>query len=121
MKQRHKATGGEIDKGPASDRPMNDARPPAGASMKSKDGNYNAPNKNYLSDSTAPWIESKDTFKKGGRAARKSGGPVRGEMGMSHGGRKPRASGGRSGSNSNPMSSAHAGSSPPGHSPKRID
>jgi len=70
--------------------------------------------------------------KHGGRAKRKHGGHVHheagkhmahakhvghvhGEMAKHHAGRKPRKSGGRAGSNMNPLSSAHAGTPPKGH------
>lgn len=73
-----------------------------------------------------------ERLKKGGRAKRKSGGIVHHEagkpmahakhIGMVHGseskhhaGRKPRKSGGRTGSNNNPLSSAHKGMEPPKH------
>ena len=100
MKKRHKASGG-----------------PASGSKEYDEDMKATPRRD-----NAPAIEgAAEEKKKGGRVARKSGGSVHGSMGMSHGGRKPRASGGRSGSNMNPMSSAHAGSSPPGHSTTRID
>jgi hypothetical protein len=78
-------------------------------------------------------IDSEATeLKKGGRAKRKSGGivhhedgkpmahakhigMVHGEGSKSHAGRKPRKSGGRAGSNGNPLSSASKGVEPAGH------
>jgi len=70
--------------------------------------------------------------KRGGRAARKHGGHVHHEAGkhlghakhvghvhgehhMAHAGRKPRKSGGRAGSESNPFTSALHGTPPKGH------
>lgn len=70
--------------------------------------------------------------KHGGRAKRKHGGmvhhehgkhlahahhvgPVHGHKGAAHAGHKPRKSGGKAGSNMNPLSSAHAGTHPRGH------
>lgn len=64
--------------------------------------------------------------KNGGRAARKSGGNVK-NMGDVKGdrdncaGRSPRKSGGRTGSNFSPFSSARAGEAPKGHKTTSID
>lgn len=59
-----------------------------------------------------------EEMKKGGRAKRKHGGKllgkVEGEKGMHHAGRKPRKSGGRTGSDSNPFTSARSGKDAPG-------
>lgn len=56
--------------------------------------------------------------KSGGRAKRKSGGKlvgkVEGEKHGMHAGRKPRKSGGRAGSDSNPFTSARSGKDAPG-------
>jgi hypothetical protein len=57
--------------------------------------------------------------KHGGRAKRKHGGKtmvghVEGEKAKMHAGRKPRKAGGRTGSNFNPLSSAHSGKAAPG-------
>lgn len=46
--------------------------------------------------------------------ARKSGGKVSGDPAYKHGGRMPRKSGGRTGSNMNPFSSARTGNAPAG-------
>lgn len=58
--------------------------------------------------------------KRGGRAKKAHGGKmvgkVAGEKAMHHAGRKPRKSGGRTGSDSNPLTSSHSGKSPPGRS-----
>jgi hypothetical protein len=55
--------------------------------------------------------------KHGGRAKRKHGGmAVHGEKHGHHAGRKPRKSGGRTGSDSNPLTSSHTGKQPPGRS-----
>ena len=69
--------------------------------------------------------------KHGGRAKRKHGGPVKkkkhhemkvdGEHAVHHAGRKPRKSGGRTGSDSHPFSSARHGTEPKGHNPVDID
>lgn len=87
----------------------------------------------------APKIEgAAEEKKRGGRAKRKSGGSVKHlEKGEdmkhakhvgnvqgscnTHAGRAPRKSGGRTGSNFNPMSSAHAGTPPRAHKSTQID
>jgi hypothetical protein len=60
-----------------------------------------------------------EEMKKGGRAKRKFGGKTEmkaeGEKAKMHAGRKPRKDGGRTGSDSNPFTSARKGKSPPGH------
>ena len=53
--------------------------------------------------------------KAGGRAKRKSGGLVPGEAAACNAGRKPRKSGGRTGSDTNPFTSARAGTPPKSH------
>lgn len=53
--------------------------------------------------------------KSGGRAARKCGGLVPGGEMKHHAGRKPRKSGGRTGSDTNPFTSARRGTPPKGH------
>ena len=74
----------------------------------------------------------------GGRAGRKSGGivhhedmsrlahashvgKVHGAKGRAHGGRSPRASGGRTGSDGQPFSSAHKGTNPSGRTEQNAD
>jgi hypothetical protein len=61
-----------------------------------------------------------DEKKHGGRAKKASGGKmvgkVEGKMGAMHAGRKPRKSGGRTGSDSNPLTSSHSGTPAPGRS-----
>jgi hypothetical protein len=52
--------------------------------------------------------------------ARKSGGKVKGEKAMAHAGRKPRKSGGRTGSEANPFTSAAKGTPPKGHSVDKV-
>jgi len=56
--------------------------------------------------------------KRGGRAKRRHGGKtemkVHGDKAMHHAGRKPRKSGGRTGSDSSPFTSARHGKNPPG-------
>jgi hypothetical protein len=73
--------------------------------------------------------------KRGGRAKRKHGGhvmhhhsghvkhvgAVHGAAAKHHAGRKPRKSGGRAGSDSSPLSSAHRGTAPHGHKDMDID
>jgi len=58
--------------------------------------------------------------KRGGRAKKAHGGKmigkVEGEKAMRHAGRKPRNSGGRTGSDSSPLTSSHSGSQPAGRS-----
>ena len=56
---------------------------------------------------------SKQGFKRGGKIA--------GAKAEVHAGRKPRKSGGRAGSNGNPLSSAHMGTEPKDHKSKTID
>jgi hypothetical protein len=51
-----------------------------------------------------------DEYKRGGKAV----GKVKGEKGKAHMGRAPRKSGGRTGSNMNPLSSAAKGTFPAG-------
>lgn len=52
---------------------------------------------------------------------RKSGGKAEGMKSMSRMDRSPRKSGGRTGSNMNPLSSAHAGTEPKGHKSYNAD
>ena len=56
-----------------------------------------------------------EEMKKGGRAKKKAGGKVHGEMAKHHAGRKPRKSGGRATSDANPFTSANSGKDPKGH------
>lgn len=57
-----------------------------------------------------------EEMKKGGRAKRKEGGKVHGEMTKHHAGRKPRKAGGRASSDANPFTSARHGKNPSGRS-----
>ena len=57
--------------------------------------------------------------KSGGRA-KKHVGKMHGESSKHHAGRKARKSVGRAGSNMNPLSSAHAGTSPKGHKVEKM-
>lgn len=120
---RHKkASGGEADFGS----PKDDYK----ADEKDKPTNYGS------STNVSKEAEEK---KRGGRAKRKHGGGVskhheagehmkhakhvgnvKGARDV-HAGRAPRKSGGRTGSNFSPMSSAHAGEPPRGHQTKDID
>jgi hypothetical protein len=63
--------------------------------------------------------EESRELKKGGRAKKKRGGKaigvVEGPEPPAHAGRKPRASGGRSGAEKNPFTSANKGTQPKGH------
>lgn len=96
--------------------------------LKSKPKRYNEGN---------PENEAEER-KRGGRAKRKAGGmvhreepgdlkhakhvgKVEGERNVARGDRKPRKSGGRTGSDSSPLSSAHAGTLPPHHKDCDID
>lgn len=76
-------------------------------------------NMRYTADSNVN--SEAEERKRGGRAKRRSGGKVHGESASCHAGRKPRKSGGRAGSNFNPLSSAHKGSAPRGHKTTDID
>ena len=65
----------------------------------------------------APKIEGPAAGRKrGGKAVK-----MHGKMAAHHAGRKPRKSGGRAGSNMNPLSSAHSGTPAKGRSVKQID
>lgn len=65
--------------------------------------------------------------KHGGRAKRRHGGMVKhlgkvhGKKPHMHAGKKPRAAGGRTGSNFSPLSSAHRGTEPKAHHSEEID
>ena len=61
---------------------------------------------------SAPKImDAAEALKRGGKAI----GKMKGEKAKAHMGRAPRKSGGRTGSNMNPLSSAAAGTPPKGH------
>lgn len=124
-KKHHKAAGGEVGEKDFG-KPVSDYK----AEENSKPMDYTAKNK------VAGEAEEK---KRGGRAKRKHGGGIhkhheKGEhmkhakhIGNVHGkrhvhaGRAPRKSGGRTGSNFSPLSSAHAGTAPRGHKTVDID
>ena len=93
MKKRHKASGG----------------PTMGMKEWEQDGRDKPTRYN-----NAPKIE-------GAAEEKKRGGKVSGMKSMHHAGRKPRATGGRTGSNMNPLSSAHKGTPPSGHKTTDID
>lgn len=102
---RKKAAGGEVE------------------SPKTGDADYKADEKTKNDRYT---FESKvndeaEERKRGGRAKKKEGGKVKGCAPMARADRKPRKSGGRTGSNSNPLSSAHAGKPAKGRSVEQID
>lgn len=106
-------------------------------------GGFNAAEEDLREDPemrvNAGKIKAEATEKKsGGRAGRASGGhvhhedmsnmkhakhigPVRGSGGSSHAGKKPRASGGRTGADSAPFSSARKGSPAPGRNVEMMD
>lgn len=63
-----------------------------------------------------PIISAANERKRGGKAVK-----MHGKMAAHHAGRKPRKSGGRAGSNMNPLSSAHAGTPAKGRHVKQID
>ena len=79
-----------------------------------------------LKDKPEPRTDAKkidseaEEMKKGGRAKRARGGKmvgkVHGEKAMMHAGRKPRKNGGRTGSDTNPFTSARHGTNPAGRS-----
>ena len=71
-------------------------------------------NMEYTKDSNVNREAQEKKAAKGGKIARKSGGPVVGRAAFKHGGRMPRASGG--GCESNPFTSANKGTAPKGHS-----
>jgi hypothetical protein len=92
--RKHRGTGG-----------VNDAE----ADVKDKPEDRNAPNK---------VASEAEEMKKGGRAKRKFGGKTEmkasGEKAMARADRKPRKAGGRTGSDSNPFTSAKSGKVPAG-------
>lgn len=122
MKHKKRYAGGEADFG----KPTDDYK----AEQKSRPRDYTA--KNNVEDEA-------EEKKRGGRTKRKHGGGIhkhheKGEhmkhakhVGHVHGGRHthagraPRKSGGRTGSNFSPLSSAHAGTPPRGHKTVDID
>lgn len=61
-----------------------------------------------------PILSAARERKRGGKTVKMHGGEA-----MPNAGRKPRKSGGRAGSNMNPLSSAHAGTPAPGRKVKR--
>jgi hypothetical protein len=111
--RKHKAEGGEADFG------------------KAKDADDKAPSTVYAGKGSNVDEEAREK-KRGGRAKKRGGGGithhekgedmkhakhignVHGSM-KTHAGRAPRASGGRTGSNHNPLSSAHGGTPPRDH------
>lgn len=66
-----------------------------------------------VNDKKAVLAEAKE--RKSGGKVMESVGSIKGGKPSAHAGRKPRKSGGRSGSNFNPLSSAASGTNPPGH------
>ncbi len=105
-KKHHKAAGGGMES------------PASGDKDWEADERMKTPNRGASSKVS----EEADERKRGGRAKRKQGGHVMKEVGAikggapsKHAGRMPRNSGGRTGSNMNPLSSAHAGTPARGH------
>lgn len=119
----------------------------AGGAAKGSEEGFGKPRDDYKAEqnskpqryNNAPKIQdAAEEKKRGGRAHRKHGGgvthhesgkhmghakhlgPVSGKV-KHHAGRSVRKSGGRAGSNFSPLSSAHGGSSPRGHSTTDID
>lgn len=104
--KKHRAAGGKMDSPKEGTKDWE-------ADEKTKPMSYTA------KDNVGPEAEK---LKRGGRAKRKHGGMVH-HLGKVHGrkpnvhaGKKPRASGGRTGSNFNPLSSAHKGTEAKSHS-----
>jgi hypothetical protein len=87
----------------------------AEADLKDKPTDRNAPN-NVAKEA--------EEMKKGGRAKKARGGKmehkVDGEKSKMHAGRKPRKSGGRTGSDSSPFTSARKGTMPSGHKTESV-
>lgn len=82
-----------------------------------KEGHFakdEAPKEVYAGAGSHVVSEAKEK-KHGGRTKRKHGGHVHGMAAKHRADRPARKSGGRSGSNMNPLSSAHAGKEPPSH------
>jgi len=106
--RKHKAHGGEMDS-PAKGRDEWEE------DLKSKPTRYN----------NAPNVEGEaEERKRGGHVKKKHKkhvGKVHGHHAAHHAGRKPRMSGGRTGADRNPLSSAHAGTDPRNHKDKDID
>ncbi len=107
----HKAAGGKMDSPPEGSKEWEE-------DLKDKPMSYTA------KDKVGPEAEER---KHGGRAKRKHGGMVK-HLGKVHGrkphvhaGKKPRASGGRTGSNYMPLSSAHKGIEPKAHHSEEVD
>ena len=94
-RRKHKATGGENE---------------AEQDIKDKPADRSSPN-NIAKES--------EEMKKGGRTKKAHGGKaigvISGEEPKAHAGRKPRKSGGRTGSEANPFTGARKGKMPPGH------
>lgn len=104
MKHRkYKAAGGGMESPSSGTREYDD-------DLKSKPARYN----------NAPKIEGAAEERKRGGRAKKHMGKVHGAA-MHNAGRKARKSGGRTGSDMNPLSSAHKGTAPKGHKATDID
>lgn len=104
MMRKHKARGGETES------------PASGAREYEEDLSSNPPS--YTADSNV--VPEARERKRGGRAA-KHVGKVHGAAARHHAGRKPRKSGGRTGSDMSPLTSAHKGTLPKKHSDIEID
>lgn len=92
----------------------------AGGETGSREWEQDAKTKNKRYTFQSNVNEEAEERKSGGRA-KKHVGKMHGESSKHHAGRKARKSGGRAGSNMNPLSSAHSGESPKGHKTIKVD
>jgi hypothetical protein len=83
-----------------------DGGPAKGVNEMSEDNSM----KNERRNNAPKIFDAAEARKRGGKTV----GKVKGEKGMAHMGRAPRKSGGRTGSNMNPLSSAAKGTNAPG-------
>lgn len=72
--------------------------------------------KSYTAEGGDEVTDAAKARKRGGKTVK-----MQGKMAKHHAGRMPRKSGGRAGSNMNPLSSAHSGTPAKGRSVKQID
>lgn len=103
--RKHKASGGEMDS------------PKEGTKSWEED---KAPSEVYAGKGSNVEKEA-DERKRGGRAKRKFGGKIHGGAPAVHAGRAMRKSGGRTGSNFSPFSSAKKGTGPRDHRTTEVD
>jgi hypothetical protein len=102
--RKHKAAGGGMESPAAGDREYEQ-------DLKEKNQRYTYQSK----------VNDEAEERKHGGRTKKHVGKVHGMHAMHHAGRKPRKAGGRTGSNMNPLSSAHHGTPPKGHKDVEID